>query len=63
VGVLNRFVTWDLAELEKVEKLEQLRILANAGKIHVDVASAVVPGGVDTEEDLLRVTQLMEANS
>lgn len=55
VELLNRFVTWSESPLEKVEKLEQLRILSHGEKIHVATACENVPGGVDTPEDLQRV--------
>ncbi|MEJ2417208.1 MAG: 3-deoxy-manno-octulosonate cytidylyltransferase [Exilibacterium sp.] len=55
VALLNRFVNWPLAALEKVECLEQLRILSEGEAIHVATAVCEVPGGVDTEADLLRV--------
>ncbi len=55
VALLNKFVAWPVSELEKVEKLEQLRILANGEKIHVASACEDVPAGVDTEQDLQRV--------
>ena len=59
VDLLNQFVNWPMAELEEIEKLEQLRILANGRKIHVDLACAEVPGGVDTPQDLKRVAALL----
>jgi 3-deoxy-manno-octulosonate cytidylyltransferase (CMP-KDO synthetase) len=59
-ALLNRFVTWPQAYLEKTESLEQLRVLANGEMIHIEDAKAVVPGGVDTEEDLQRIRQLLE---
>lgn len=55
VGLLHEFVRWPSAPLENIEKLEQLRILANAHKIHVALACEQVPGGVDTAEDLQRL--------
>jgi len=55
VALLNQFITWPVAALESVEKLEQLRILAHGLKIHVADACDAVPGGVDTPEDLQRV--------
>ncbi len=60
VALLNRFITWPQAALEKIESLEQLRVLANGEAIHIDEACAQVPGGVDTEADLLRVKALLE---
>ncbi|WNO11260.1 3-deoxy-manno-octulosonate cytidylyltransferase [Teredinibacter sp. KSP-S5-2] len=55
VGMLNRFVQWPIGGLESLEKLEQLRILENGENIHVQEACEVVPGGVDTPEDLIRI--------
>lgn len=60
VALLNRFITWPQATLEKIESLEQLRVLANGEAIHIAEACAQVPGGVDTEADLLRVKALLE---
>lgn len=60
VGLLNQFVTWPLAQIEKAEKLEQLRILYEGHKIHVDQALEDVPGGVDTEDDLTRIRALFK---
>ncbi len=62
VALLNRFVTWPQAQLEKIESLEQLRVLAQGDAIHIAEACTQVPGGVDTEADLLRVKALLEAN-
>lgn len=55
VALLNRFITWPVATLEKIEKLEQLRVLANSETIAVAKACEFVPAGVDTAEDLQRV--------
>ena len=52
VASLNQFIDWDIAPLEQLESLEQLRFLANGIAIHVADACVSVPGGVDTEEDL-----------
>lgn len=62
VSLLHEFVAWPMAELEKIEKLEQLRILANGHRIHVQHACEAVPGGVDTAEDLQRLNQLLRNN-
>lgn len=59
-ALLDRFVTWPQASLEVIESLEQLRVLANGEAIHIALACAQVPGGVDTEADLLRVKALLE---
>jgi 3-deoxy-manno-octulosonate cytidylyltransferase (CMP-KDO synthetase) len=55
VSTLHAFVTWPMAALESIEKLEQLRVLANGGKIAVAETCQPIPGGVDTPEDLERV--------
>ena len=60
VALLNRFIAWPQAALEKIESLEQLRVLANGEAIHIAEACALVPGGVDTEADLLRIKALLE---
>lgn len=60
VSLLNEFVNWPQADLEKIESLEQLRVLANGYAIHIEEACMAVPGGVDTEEDLIRVRGLLE---
>lgn len=61
-GLLNQFVNWPVAPLEKIESLEQLRVLWQGAVIHVAEACAPVPGGVDTEADLLRVRTYLEHN-
>ncbi len=52
VSLLNDFVCWPPGILESVEKLEQLRALEQGVRIHVDYATANIPSGVDTAEDL-----------
>ncbi|HWV16649.1 MAG TPA: 3-deoxy-manno-octulosonate cytidylyltransferase [Cellvibrio sp.] len=61
VALLNRFVRWPVALLEKIESLEQLRVLWNGEIIHVAESVVAVPGGVDTEEDLQRIKKLLES--
>ena len=58
VDALNEFVLWPIAALEAIECLEQLRFLANGKKIHIEQSCEVVPGGIDTSEDLLRINAL-----
>lgn len=55
VATLNAFVTWPVASLESIEKLEQLRVMANGGSIAVAETCCAIPGGVDTPADLARV--------
>jgi len=59
VGFLHDYVSWPPALIEQVEALEQLRALYHGVKIHVDVAAAALPPGVDTQEDLDRVRAVL----
>ena len=59
VEQLDQFVGWPVAPMEQLECLEQLRFLWNGTGIHIAEAVADVPGGVDTEADLLRIVDLM----
>jgi 3-deoxy-manno-octulosonate cytidylyltransferase (CMP-KDO synthetase) len=58
-GFLRRYVTWPACSLEKVESLEQLRILAQGEKILVPSVDEVPEAGVDTQEDLDRINALL----
>jgi 3-deoxy-manno-octulosonate cytidylyltransferase (CMP-KDO synthetase) len=58
VKLLNDFVQWPVSNLERIESLEQLRILENGQKIHVAESIEKVPGGVDTPEDLAKLQAL-----
>jgi len=60
VGLLHKFVSWQVAPLERLESLEQLRVMWNGHLIHIAEAVVPVPGGVDTEEDLQRIKSLLE---
>lgn len=56
-GFVRDYVQWPQSPLEKMESLEQLRVLWQGHRIHVSPA-CVTPGhGVDTEQDLHRVEQ------
>ncbi|MEW5250239.1 3-deoxy-manno-octulosonate cytidylyltransferase [Microbulbifer discodermiae] len=59
VALLNRFVAWPVAPLEATECLEQLRFLYHEQPIHVADACEQVPGGVDTEQDLERMREIL----
>lgn len=59
VEFLHRFVEWPVGQLERLEKLEQLRALENGVAIHIDEACTEIPVGVDTAEDLERVRSLL----
>ncbi len=52
-GFIKDYVNWPASQLEQIESLEQLRVLWQGEKIHVDVAETRLPvEGVDTPEDL-----------
>ena len=57
VGTLQQFVNQPQSDLEKIERLEQLRFMAHGVKIHVEKACCDVPHGVDTKEDLLKINE------
>ncbi|MEQ5126764.1 3-deoxy-manno-octulosonate cytidylyltransferase [Providencia alcalifaciens] len=57
VGFIRRYIAWDASPLEKIEMLEQLRVLWYGEKIHVAVAEKAPGAGVDTPEDLELVRQ------
>jgi 3-deoxy-manno-octulosonate cytidylyltransferase (CMP-KDO synthetase) len=59
VSVLEKFVSLDQTDNEKINKLEQLRALDNKLKINVALAKSS-PIGVDTEEDYLAIKKIME---
>lgn len=52
VKVLYDFVTWPEGQLERLEKLEQLRAMENHVRIHAEESCEGIPPGVDTPEDL-----------
>jgi len=58
-GFLRTFPTLAMAPLEKLESLEQLRVLWHGERIVVHIAPHAPPGGVDTAEDLARVRALL----
>jgi 3-deoxy-manno-octulosonate cytidylyltransferase (CMP-KDO synthetase) len=58
-GFIRRYIRWQPSQLEKIEMLEQLRVLWYGEKIHVAVAQEVPGIGVDTQEELNRVRQLL----
>ena len=57
-GFLRRFPTLEASPLERIEALEQLRVLWHGERIAVHVAAAAPGTGVDTPEDLDRVRAL-----
>lgn len=61
VGLLRRFKQWEQSELEKAERLEQLRVLYHGGRILVR-PMADAPGiGIDTQEDIVKFAQSLSS--
>lgn len=58
VKLLQEYVTWEQGNLEKLESLEQLRVLENGHRIAIDIAEANLPPGVDTQVDLDRLNTM-----
>jgi 3-deoxy-manno-octulosonate cytidylyltransferase (CMP-KDO synthetase) len=62
-GYLRGFPSLAMAPLERLESLEQLRVLWHGDRIVVHIAPHAPPGGVDTAEDLARVRALLAGAS
>ncbi|WP_162046102.1 3-deoxy-manno-octulosonate cytidylyltransferase [Vibrio taketomensis] len=58
-GFINTYINWEPSALEKIECLEQLRVLWYGEKIHVAVAKEAPAAGVDTQEDLDLVRSIL----
>ena len=58
VGFLKKYAELAATELEKIESLEQLRVLHHGYKIGVTVTENAPASGVDTQEDLDYVRSL-----
>ncbi|MEP1469804.1 MAG: 3-deoxy-manno-octulosonate cytidylyltransferase [Halieaceae bacterium] len=58
-GFLHQYVNWPPAPPETMEHLEQLRAMYNDVEVHVAPACEEVPAGVDTQEDLDAVRELL----
>ena len=61
VNFLKRYCQWATSPLEQVESLEQLRILWQGEAIKVKTVAKAPEAGVDTEQDLQRVEQVLQA--
>ena len=58
VKLLQEYVTWQQGHLERLESLEQLRVLENGHRIAIAIAAANLPPGVDTQADLDRLNAM-----
>ena len=58
---LRRYTKCSPTPLEKSERLEQLRIMEQGGRIAMARACEFIPAGIDTPEDLHRVRCLIES--
>ncbi len=59
-GFIATYINWQPSVLEKIESLEQLRVLWYGEKIHVAVAKEAPAAGVDTPEDLEKVRAILK---
>ena len=59
-AALQRWVSLPVHDLERIERLEQLRPLADGMAMGVHVVEAPPLGGVDTEDDLARANALWD---
>ena len=59
VGFLKRFSRLEVCPLEKVEALEQLRVLWHGFRIAVEISETEIPPGVDTPQDLEAVRKMI----
>jgi 3-deoxy-manno-octulosonate cytidylyltransferase (CMP-KDO synthetase) len=55
---VTRICDLGTGHIEKLESLEQLRVLENGHRIAIDIAEANLPPGVDTQEDLERLNAM-----
>ncbi|WMY95986.1 MAG: 3-deoxy-manno-octulosonate cytidylyltransferase [Arsenophonus sp.] len=51
-GFIRRYVNWNISQLEKIEMLEQLRVLWYGEKIHVAMAIKIPIVGVNNQKEL-----------
>lgn len=58
-GYLKNFAKMEACQIENLEKLEQLRAMWTGARIHVAVANEVPGHGVDTEEDLIAIENIL----
>ncbi len=63
LAALRRYTASPSTPLEMAEHLEQLRIMEQGGRIAMARACEFIPAGIDTQDDLERVRNLIEGKS
>ena len=63
VGFLKRYGQLPVSQLEQIESLEQLRVLAHGEKISVFISEKAAAPGVDTPEDVAIVERYLNVES
>lgn len=63
LAALRRFTDCAPTPLEKAERLEQLRIMEQGGRIAMARACKFIPAGIDTADDLERVSRLIKSKT
>jgi 3-deoxy-manno-octulosonate cytidylyltransferase (CMP-KDO synthetase) len=63
LNALRAYTSAGATPLESVERLEQLRIMEQGGRIAMAQACVFIPAGIDTAEDLERVRDIMKVNN
>jgi len=61
VSFLKKYTNLPACALENIEKLEQLRVLYYGINIHIEEAKSLPGPGIDTPDDVRKVSQLLEA--
>ncbi len=62
LSALRRYAAMPPTPLERAERLEQLRIMEQGGRIVMARAAEFIPAGIDTQQDLDRVREYMQSN-
>ena len=63
LAALQRYTSSSPTPLEMAERLEQLRVMEQGGRIAMAQACEFIPAGIDTPEDLERVCDYIESKT
>lgn len=63
LAALRHYTACAPTPLETNERLEQLRIMEQGGRIAMAAACEFIPAGIDTADDLQRVREIIESNT